>query len=91
MNSMRYLNGILTVVAVLLALNLATWWLGGAPGWVNQAQAEVASKSPSPLDAGAMQKQTVDLLKVIAQKADDQMELFRSGKARVTIENGSNK
>jgi len=85
MRSLRYLNSILTVLAVLLALQLWTAWTSGPIDLATPATAQVRG-SGIP-DAGAQRKDMIDLLKRIAVQNDELASLFKSGQARVKLEN----
>ncbi len=68
MRSLRYLNTILTVIAVLLATHLWTAWSDGA-----SPAAAVASPRTTPTpggipNAGAQRQQQIDLLKLLNQQ-----------------------
>jgi len=85
MGSVRYLNGVLTVIAVLLTLNLWTSW--------NVPLAQTASAAPNSTptgggipNAGAQRQQIVDLLKKLNQQTDELISLFKSGQARVKVD-----
>jgi len=86
MRSLRYLNTILTVIAVLLATNLWTAWSDGS-----RPAAAVASPRTVPTpggipNAGAQRQQQIDLLKLLNQQTDDLVNLLRSGQARVRVD-----
>jgi hypothetical protein len=86
MRSIRYLNVILTVIAVLLTLQLWTSWTGGpAPQFDNTAHAQ-AGGIPN---AGAQRLEMINLLKKLNQNVESQTQLMRSGKVRVRVESGS--
>lgn len=76
--SLRYLNSVLTVLAVLLALNLWTTWS------VTPDVGPAAYAQGIP-DEGAQRKQMIDLLKSLNQSVDQMKELFTSGKAKVQV------
>lgn len=80
MPGLRYLNVMLTVLAVVLTLNLWTAWMGGE-GVASRAYAQGIP------DAGAQRQQIVDQLKLLNQKAEQIKELLVSGKVRVTVTN----
>jgi len=84
---MRYLNSILTVIAVLLTLQLWTSWTAQSPALslVSEARAQEGGGIPN---AGAQRKQMIDLLREQNAKIDKQMQLLESGKVRVRIEAG---
>lgn len=86
MRSVRYLNAILTVLAVLLALNLWVTWAatpgGEALSWAGPAEAQAAGIP----NAGEQRKQMIDLLKALNVKVNQLTELVESGKVRVQVE-----
>ena len=88
MQSLRYLNTLLLVIAVLLALQLWTAWAGGS----SPAQTAIAA-SPTPTagfaGAGQQRKQIVDELKRLNQEMERLTRLFEQGDARVRIDSGS--
>lgn len=80
MKHLRYLNAVLTVIAVLLTLNLyAMWTLGPAttPSYAHAA----AKPFPQP------QQQTVDQLKLVNKKLDALEQTLTSETFQVTVEN----
>ena len=93
MRSLRYLNTVLTVLAILLTLQLWTSWTQAtspAPGaaWLDAARPAHAAGLPN----SAMQrKQTNDLLKQLIRKTEDLNGLFKSGRARVRVEQAAGK
>ncbi|HEX7008914.1 MAG TPA: hypothetical protein VF184_02965 [Phycisphaeraceae bacterium] len=84
MRSVRYLNAILTVLAVLLALNLWVTW-AATPGGQALSWAEPAQAAGIP-NAGEQRKQMIDLLKALNVKVNQLTELVESGKVRVQVE-----
>ena len=87
MRTLRYTNGILTVLAVLLTFNLVAMWSNAADRGVvaspDLAEQAMAQGIPNP---GAQREQMIDLLKRQVQKTDELINLFRSGDARVRVE-----
>jgi hypothetical protein len=93
MRSLRYLNTILTVLAVLLVAQLWTTWmtphLAGAdtgvatPAW---AQSRGAGSGGGIPDAGAQRKEMIDLLKKQCVQNEELAGLLRSGEMRVRVE-----
>lgn len=83
---MRYLNTILTILAVLMALQLWTTWSGidqhGSP-FVEAAHAQDGIPN-----AASQRKQMVDLLREQNKKLDNLTKLLESGKVRVKVEAG---
>ena len=80
MKHLRYLNAVLTVIAVLLTLNLyAMWTLGPAttPSFAN------ASAKPFPQP----EQQAVDQLKRINKALDSLDKTLTSETFKVTVEN----
>lgn len=78
MSSMRYLNTMLTVIAVLLGLNLLTHMGSGGAPMVNTAHAQTGLPN-----AGAQRKDMIDELKKLNIQVGDLVNLFRSGEAKV--------
>jgi len=88
MRSLRYLNGVLTVIGVLLMLQLWTTWTGGSASMAAPAMAR-SQTAPTPggiPNAGAQRRQMVDMLKRISQQTEVLTGLFRTGQARVRVE-----
>src|SRR5438552_3583139 len=99
MRSLRYLNSILTVLAVLLALQLWTAWTlgpsgetpaGAAPQNLITAPtgtggATTGAHSPGLIDQGAQLQQQIDLLKQISKQTEDLVDLFKTGKAQMQV------
>ena len=93
MRSLRYLNGVLTVIAVLLTLQLWTTWSTGSttlPGAsvaeAKTTRSQTAARRSGIPDAGGQRAEMVKLLKQSNQKTDALIALFRSGQARVRVE-----
>ncbi len=83
MRSLRYLNTILTLIAVLLTLNLWTaWTTGSAPAvdLAHQAHAQGASSS------GDRQQTMIEKLTSIDKKVGDIDATLTSGQVRVKID-----
>lgn len=81
MSNLRYLNGILTVLALLLALQLWTTWMA-SPAPVSVASPAYAQGIP---DAGAQRLQVIDQLKLLNQKTEELKSLLMSGKVQVKV------
>ena len=81
MKGLRYLNTMLTILAVLLTLQLWTTW--------NMAPADMATEAHAQgiPDAGAQRKQMIDELKLVNKKVEELKGLLTSGKVRVTVLN----
>lgn len=87
MRSIRYLNTILTVLALLLSLQLWTTW-AGSPAMASQVQAARRSSKTAAdgiPNAGSQRKQMIDLLKKQTQKTEELVILLKSGKVRVKV------
>lgn len=78
MNSLKYLNVMLTVLAILLGLQLWTTWTQ-SPDMLAPAAAQGIP------DEGAQRKQMVDELKLLVKKVETTNDLLVSGKVRVTV------
>lgn len=79
--SLRYLNTILTVLAVLLGLNL---WSGGGLKIHSMAAAQDAEPKGIP-DEGAQNVEIIKQLKALNKSVDQLNDLFVKGKAKVTV------
>ena len=90
MRSLRYLNTVLTLMAVLLTLHLWTLWTGGPTGdGHSPLELAATARAAGIPDAGAQRKQIIDLLKLQNQKTDQLVNLLKSGRARVRLEGAS--
>ncbi|MBI1367444.1 MAG: hypothetical protein GC162_02195 [Planctomycetes bacterium] len=78
MKSLAYLNGVLTVLAVLLALQLWTSWTS-SPDIASPAYAQGIP------DEGAQRNQIIDQLKLLNQKTEEMKGLLLSGKISVKV------
>lgn len=82
MRSLKYLNSILTVLAVLLSLQLYTTWMSpAAPSLASEAHAQEGIPN-----AGAQRKEMIDQLKRVSQQVEELNGQFKSGTARVRVE-----
>ena len=84
MNSLRYLNGVLTVIAILMALGLWTRWTDGTNA-VSRPLIASAHAAGIP-DAGGQRQQMVNELKRMSQQVEKLADLFRTGQARVQLD-----
>jgi len=84
MKSIRYLNTILTVLAVVLTLQLWTAWTTG-PDTLSEARAQGIP------DAGSQREQMIGELKLLNKKVDQLKALLTSGKVRVSITDAQDK
>lgn len=78
MSSLKYLNTVLTVLAVLLGLQLWTSWTADTPA-SNPAWAQGIP------DEGAQRKQMIDELKLLNVRTAQVHKLLASGKLRVVM------
>jgi peptidoglycan hydrolase CwlO-like protein len=82
MRSLKYLNSILTVLAVLLTLQLYTAWMSPqAPSMATEAHAQDGIPN-----AGAQRKEMIDQLKRLSQQVEELNSQFKTGRARVMVE-----
>ena len=84
MRSLRYLNTVLTLIAVLLTLNLWTMW-SVTPGGELVGLATNASAAGIP-NAGAQRKAMVDALKQVNVNLGAIHTMLKDGSVRVKIE-----
>ncbi len=80
MRSLRYLNCVLTVLAVLLSLQLWTSWSTSSVSMVQEAHAQGIP------NAGAQRKEMIDALARIQQELTLTNEMLRSGQLRVVVD-----
>ncbi|GAB4109343.1 MAG: hypothetical protein Kow00105_18050 [Phycisphaeraceae bacterium] len=87
MKSLRYLNSMLTVIAVLLALNIWTLWTVTPGGEATGIAAEV--RADGIANAGAQRKQIIDAVNQVRGEVGEIKMMFKNGSARVRLEAGS--
>ena len=80
MRSLRYLNSVLTVLAVLLSLNLYVAWASSPVAVTSEAQAQGLS------NAGAQRQEMVDLLKQLNVHLVEVKKSLNSGSIRVQMD-----
>lgn len=96
MRSLRYLNTILTILAVLLGLEIWTTWMRpGDSGLASPAVAGADTRSTDRStggipDAGAQRKEMIDLLKQLNVQQADVVKVLKSGEVRVKLEDAPN-
>ncbi|MFP4146066.1 MAG: hypothetical protein ACOCTI_08175 [Phycisphaeraceae bacterium] len=84
MRSLKYLNTILTVLAVLLTINLwTTWQMGSARDVASLTQPAEAAGVPN---AASQRKKMVDLLKVISTDLNEMQQTLQSGEITVKLQ-----
>lgn len=83
MRSLKYLNTILTILAILLSLNL---WMT----WTQMPQANLPVESQAQAagipDSGAQLQQQIEQLKQLNRTSEELVGLFKNGQARVRTE-----
>jgi hypothetical protein len=84
MPSLRYLNTILTLIAVLLTVNLWTLWATTPGGQMFDLATDAHAAGIA--NAGAQHKQIVDELKAVNVSIDSLHAMFQDGSARVMLE-----
>ncbi len=87
MKSLRYLNTMLTVIAVLLAVNIWTLWSVTPGGEALSVATEAHAVGLT--DSGAQRKQIVDAIKRVEVQTGELAAMFKNGSARVRLEAGS--
>ncbi len=80
MPSLRYLNVVLTVLAVLLGLNLWTSWHQTPTGELGLDNPAHAAGLP---DAAAQRREIIDQLKLLVNKTGTLADLLKSGEVRI--------
>ena len=86
MRSKRYLNFILTVIAVLLAAHLWTD-IASRPLLAEEATAQAMGRVGFPTNAAAERREANKLLRDMAVAVEAQTSLLRSGDAKVRVVN----
>lgn len=89
MASMRYLNSILTIIAVLLTVHLWAWWLSPSDSRVTSFTPTAHAQAGLP-NAAAQRVQMINEMKQTNAKLDQLTALLKSGKVRVRVEAGAN-
>ena len=84
MQSMRYLNGVLTILVVLLTLNLWTLWTTTPAGEV-MSMAQPA-EAQGIANAAAQRKEMIEQLTQINSKMTDLNAILTSQSVRVIVE-----
>ena len=83
MRNLTYLNGVLTVLAVLLAMNV---WIGlHSPGPAALAPGQAARAQGIP-DSGAQRLEIANQLRLLNSRVNELAEFVRSGELRVQID-----
>ena len=86
MRSLRYLNTVLTIIAVLLTINI---YVGLTDDVVSTTpQANAASSYAGLPNAGKQRQDMLDELKKLNGKMDSLTSMFRNGDARVIVTGG---
>ncbi len=86
MRSLRYLNTVLTVIAILLTLQLWTLWTTGGRDDGRMVDVASVARAGGIPNAGMQRKQANDLLKTLIKKTEELTGLFKSGRARMRLE-----
>lgn len=91
MKQTRYLNFILTLLTLVMALNLVVEFSSG-PSWSTTAQAQ-EKKNPSQVpalpDSGAQREEIIKQLRELNKKMDAMVKSMTSGEMKVRIASGS--
>lgn len=92
MGYLRYLNTVLTLIAILLTLNCWTMWTGttihSAPTFTSTAIAATQPRSPGGIpNASVQRKQIIDLLQEINGQNKQLLTMFYTGQAKVETVN----
>lgn len=85
MKSLRYLNTILTVIAVLLTLNLYTQWTGVAAAPLTGASTAQAAEEGLANPASQRNEMIAQLKKQVAA-SENLFDLLKSGTVRVKVD-----
>ncbi len=86
MRSLRYLNTVLTLIAILLTLNLFTMWSVGVGG--EAASLSSTAHAQGTANAAQQRQNIVDQLKLVNVNINQLNQTLTSGRVRVSIEAG---
>ncbi len=87
MKSLRYLNTVLTVIAVLLTVNVWTLWTVTPGG--NALSVATEAQAAGLVNAGQQRKEMIEVLRKINADTGEVKSMLSSGSARVRLEAGS--
>lgn len=87
MKSLKYLNTILTVIAVLLTVNVWTLWSVTPGGEAFSVATE--ARADGIANGGAQRKQIIDAVNQVRSEVGELKSMFKNGSARVRLEAGS--
>ncbi|MGB1125169.1 MAG: hypothetical protein ACPG4Q_08180 [Phycisphaeraceae bacterium] len=83
MNNMKYLNAVLTVIAVLLALNL---WVGVSPTPSDRISLESQAMAQGRVDAGQQRAEMIKELKGLKSTVEAMSSKLTDGSIKVKVE-----
>ena len=86
MPSLRYLNSVLTVIALLLTINLYTLWTVNPAGSILAPETSVQAADSGVVDARVQRKEMIDQLKQLNSGLSAVQQTLTSGKLRVQVE-----
>ena len=89
MKSLRYLNTMLTLIAVLLTLNVWTLWTVTPGG--NTLSVATEAQAAGMVNAAQQRKEMITALNNINANAAEVKSMLSGGSARVRLEAGSSK
>ena len=88
MPSVRYLNSILTIIAVLLTLNVYALWTAAPGGQLASVALEARAEAGGLPNAGKQRKDMIDELKKVTAGITRMEQTLTSGQVRVRMEAG---
>ena len=83
MNNMKYLNAVLTVIAVLLALHL---WVGVSPTPSDRISLESQAMAQGRVDAGQQRAEMIKELKGLKSTVEAMSSKLTDGSIKVKVE-----
>ncbi len=83
MRQIKYLNSVLTVIAVLLTMNLWVMWTQSSVSVSDEAHAQAGISLPDP---GVQRNDMINQLKTLNDKITELNAQFKGGTARVRVE-----
>ena len=84
MRSIRYLNTVLTIIAILLTLNLWTLWVITPGGQMLSMAGDAYAQGTA--NAAEQRKSMIDELKQNNEKVGEIINMLKKGSAKVTVE-----
>lgn len=88
MKTFRYMNAVLTVIAVLLTLNLWTMWTAGTTPANTSLDFTTPAQAQGLANAGSQRQEMITAIKAQTVAITEMSKTLKSGQVRVRIEAG---